>query len=289
MAKTDWDSAAKLFALENERTGISVQDWCERNGLNYQSARRYLKSRGQSPSSKKDSRVQAPNGKSKSSKTAQTAQKPVRKTNAQISSAQINECASAQSEDDFDDDIEVDVKSTESDKPEYKGRDEKGRFLKGEYEGNPNPSHSFPMGHTHSLKHGGYATLIRNPEDLEVADEAEIIGLIAERRMYRARIASALRTINDLEGQIEEGIDEPDKISSMLRLIAAANNSIERCVGRVESLTKTLSSIRIDDVNGPRLVADHKRIVAAEGKLLAETDKLGRKSTAESVTFQLDW
>ena len=105
MAKTDWDSAAKLFALENERTGISVQDWCERNGLNYQSARRYLKSRGQSPSSKKDSRVQAPNGKSKSSKTAQTAQKPVRKTNAQISSAQINECASAQSEDDFDDDI----------------------------------------------------------------------------------------------------------------------------------------------------------------------------------------
>lgn len=289
MAKTDWDSAAKLFALENERTGISVQDWCERNGLNYQSARRYLKSRGQSPSSKKDSRVQAPNGKSKSSKTAQTAQKPVRKTNAQISSAQINECASAQSEDDFDDDIEVDVKSTESDKPEYKGRDEKGRFLKGEYEGNPNPSHSFPMGHTHSLKHGGYATLIRNPEDLEVADEAEIIGLIAERRMYRARIASALRTINDLEGQIEEGIDEPDKISSMLRLIAAANNSIERCVGRVESLTKTLSSIRIDDVNGPRLAADHKRIVAAEGKLLAETDKLGRKSTAESVIYQLDW
>ena len=77
MAKTDWDSAAKLFAMENERTGISVQDWCERNGLNYQSARRYLKSRGQSPSSKKDSRVQAPNGKSKSSKNAQTAQNSV--------------------------------------------------------------------------------------------------------------------------------------------------------------------------------------------------------------------
>ena len=125
---------------------------------------------------------------------------------------------------------------------------------------------NFEKGHTHSLKHGGYATLIRNPEDLEVADEAEIIGLIAERRMYRARIASALRTINDLEGQIEEGIDEPDKISSMLRLIAAANNSIDRCVGRVESLTKTLSSIRIDDINGPRLQADHKRIEAAEGK-----------------------
>ena len=174
------------------------------------------------------------------------------------------------------------------------GRNAKGHFVKGhqipECTGqNMDNLVNFEKGHTHSLKHGGYAKLIRNPEDLEVADEAEIIGLIAERRMYRARIASALRTINDLEGQIEEGIDDPDKISSMIRLIAAANNSIERCVGRVESLTKTLSSIRIDDVNGPRLAADHKRIVAAEGKLLAETDKLGRKSTAESVTYQLDW
>ena len=174
------------------------------------------------------------------------------------------------------------------------GRNEKGHFVKGhqipECTGkNMDNLVNFEKGHTHSLKHGGYANLIRNPEDLEVADEAEIIGLIAERRMYRARIASALRTINELEGQIEEGIDDPDKISSMIRLIAAANNSIERCVGRVESLTKTLSSIRIDDVNGPRLAADHKRIVAAEGKLLAETDKLGRKSTAESVTYQLDW
>ena len=174
------------------------------------------------------------------------------------------------------------------------GRNEKGHFIKGhqipECTGqNMDNLVNFEKGHTHSLKHGGYAKLIRNPEDLEVADEAEIIGLIAERRMYRARIASALRTINELEGQIEEGIDDPDKISSMIRLIAAANNSIERCVGRVESLTKTLSSIRIDDINGPRLAADHKRIVAAEGKLLAETDKLGRKSTAESVTYQLDW
>ena len=113
------------------------------------------------------------------------------------------------------------------------GRNAKGHFIKGhqipECTGqNMDNLVNFEKGHTHSLKHGGYANLIRNPEDLEVADEAEIIGLIAERRMYRARIASALRTINELEGQIEEGIDDPDKISSMIRLIAAANNSIER-------------------------------------------------------------
>ena len=58
---------------------------------------------------------------------------------------------------------------------------------------------------------------------------------------------------------------------------------------RVESLTKTISSIRIDDVNVPRLAADKEKIVAQTAKLKAETEKLGRKSTAESVTYNLDW
>ena len=240
MAKNyDWEALLKQYAIDYEAETISPAEWCERVGLPYSSAKRYI--------------------------TVKAAKTEIALRNSQA--------------------------KKKTPKP---GRDERGYFLKGhqipECTGqNMDNLVNFEKGHTHSLKHGGYAKLIRNPEDLEVADEAEIIGLIAERRMYRARIASALRTINELEGQIEEGIDDPDKISSMIRLIAAANNSIERCVGRVESLTKTLSSIRIDDVNGPRLAADHKRIVAAEGKLLAETDKLGRKSTAESVTYQLDW
>ena len=286
MAKTDWDSAAKLFALENERTGISVQDWCEQNGFNYQSARRYLKIRGQSPSSKKDSRVQAPSGKSKSSKTAQTAQKPVRKTNAQISSAQMDECANAQIEPDVDDDVEL----GEPDNPEYKGRDEKGRFVKGEYEGNPNPSYSFPEGHQINRTHGGYAKYLRI-DDLEVGDESEIVGLIAERRMFRARIASALRTIFETEQQLSEPetTQDPELVAVLQRLIRQAEKSIEISATRVESLTKTISSIRIDDVTVPHRVADEAKVRAQTEKLKAEVEKLRRKSGSDSVTFQLDW
>ena len=286
MAKTDWDSAAKLFALENERTGISVQDWCERNGLNYQSARRYLKSRGQSPSSKKDSRVQAPNGKSKSSKTAQTAQKPVRKTNAQISSAQINECASAQSEDDFDDDIEVDVKSPESDKPEYKGRDEKGRFLKGEYEGNPNPSHSFPMGHKYTTKHSGYAKYFDEPE---VFNEVDELSIIDEIRFVRARIIVCTKSLNEIRRDLER-VETLSERVSLYESLVRAEQALDRNIARVESLTRTLSGLqldkpklRLDDVMEPKIVADTEKSRSQKRKLDAETAKIERDQGGDTT------
>ena len=279
MAKTDWDSAAKLFALENERTGISVQDWCERNGLNYQSARRYLKSRGQSPSSKKDSRVQAPNGKSKSSKNAQTAQKSLRKSNAQNNSAQIKECANAQSEDDFDDDIEVDVKSPESDKPEYKGRDEKGRFLKGEYEGNPNPSHSFPMGHKYTTKHSGYAKYF---PQTEYFDDAELMSLHDELTFTRARVISVTKSLQKMHEDLSNATEIPDRIA-LYGKITAAEQALDRNIARVESLTRTLSAIRIDDVNEPKIIADTDRIKSARRKLDAETARLERDQGGDTT------
>lgn len=175
------------------------------------------------------------------------------------------------------------------------GRNEKGHFLKGHqipecYKQNMDNLVNFEKGHTHSLKHGGYAKLLP-VEDLEIGDESELIGLVAERRMFRARLASALRTVTELEAELaaEGGRDDSERVAATLRLIRGANESIERAAARIESLTKTISSIRIDDINGPRLQADHKRIEASEAKLRAETDKLGRKSTAESVTYQLDW
>ena len=184
----------------------------------------------------------------------------------------------------------TDTVISDCDAPRYKGRDELGRFLKGEYEGNPNPPHHFPEGHKYSTKHGGYASLLKE-DDLAVADESEVLGLIAERRLFRARIASALRTIQETEAVLTEPetLDDPEKLIALQRLIKSAEDSIDKSAARVESLTKTISSIRVDDVTIPHRISDRKRIDAAEAKLRAETDKLGRKSTAESVIFQLDW
>ena len=239
MAKTyDWDELLKQYATDYELETISPAEWCERVGLSYSSAKRYI--------------------------TVKAAKNHLALRNSQ---------------------------AKKKPKP---GRDERGYFLKGHQipectQGADNLT-PFEKGNQAARTHGGYATLIK-PEDLEIGDESELIGLIAERRMFRARLASALRTVIDLEAELakEGGREDPEQVAATLRLIRGANEAIDRAASRIESITKTLSSIRIDDINGPRLAADHKRIVAAEGKLLAETDKLGRKSTAESVTFQLDW
>ena len=175
------------------------------------------------------------------------------------------------------------------------GRDEKGHFLKGHQipecvNQNLDNLTPFQPGIQAARTHGGYSRLIR-AEDLAIGDESELDGLIAERRMFRARIASALRTIQEAEDELEQPgtKDDPERMIAINRLIAAANKAIDKSAVRVESLTKTISSIRIDDVNVPRLAADKEKIIAQTDKLKAETEKLGRKSTAESVVYQFDW
>ena len=43
MAKPDWGSLQRRFLAEHAKTGISPKEWCEAQGLNYTSARRYIK------------------------------------------------------------------------------------------------------------------------------------------------------------------------------------------------------------------------------------------------------
>lgn len=240
MAKNyDWEALLKQYAIDYEAETISPAEWCERVGLPYSSAKRYI--------------------------TVKAAKTEIALRNSQA--------------------------KKKTPKP---GRDERGYFLKGHQipectQGADNLT-PFQPGNQAARTHGGYSRLIR-AEDLAIGDESELDGLIAERRMFRARIASALRTIQEAEDELEQPgtKDDPERMIAINRLIAAANKAIDNSAVRVESLTKTISSIRIDDVNVPRLAADKEKIVAQTAKLKAETEKLGRKSTAESVTYNLDW
>lgn len=281
MAKTDWDSAAKLFALENERTGISVQDWCKQNGLNYQSARRYLKTRAQSATTNKTSRVQTPYSTKNPKKNAQTAQKPVRKTNAQNNSAQIKGCVSAQIEPEFDDDVEL----GEPDNPEYNGRDEKGKFAKGN-PGNQNPSYSFPEGHQINRTHGGYAKYFDEPE---VFDEVDELSIIDEIRFVRARIIVCTKSLNEIRRDLEK-VETLSERVSLYESYVRAEQALDRNIARVESLTRTLSGLkldksklRLDDVMEPKIVADTEKSRSQKRKLDAETAKIERDQGGDTT------
>ena len=49
MAKHDWKSLQAEFLLANTQTGVKAKEWCESKGLNYSSARRYIKSSSAKP------------------------------------------------------------------------------------------------------------------------------------------------------------------------------------------------------------------------------------------------
>ena len=169
------------------------------------------------------------------------------------------------------------------------GRDEKGHFLKGHQipecvNQNLDNLTPFQPGNQAARTHGGYSRLIR-AEDLAIGDESELDGLIAERRMFRARIASALRTIQEAEDELEQPgtKDDPERLIAINRMIAAANKAIDNSAIRVESLTKTISSIRIDDVIEPKIIADTDRIKSARRKLDAETARLERDQGGDTT------
>ena len=238
-ANHNWEELLKQYSIDYESEPVSPGEWCERIGIPYTSAKRYI--------------------------TVKAAKNQIALRNSQ---------------------------AKKKPKP---GRNEKGHFLKGHQipecvNQNLDNLTPFQPGNQAARTHGGYSRLIR-AEDLAIGDESELDGLIAERRMFRARIASALRTIQEAEDELEQPgtKDDPERMIAINRLIAAANKAIDKSAIRVESLTKTISSIRIDDVNVPRLAADKEKIIAQTDKLKAETEKLGRKSTAESVTYNLDW
>ncbi|HEN5126770.1 TPA: terminase small subunit [Klebsiella quasipneumoniae] len=67
MAKPDWGELQQRFLSDHAATGVSPKDWCEAQGLNYATARRYIKK-----------------------PTAQTAQKPAQK---KLRTAQKGKCA----------------------------------------------------------------------------------------------------------------------------------------------------------------------------------------------------
>ncbi len=43
MAKPDWGTLQQQFLTEHAKSGISPKEWCEDQGLNYATARRYIK------------------------------------------------------------------------------------------------------------------------------------------------------------------------------------------------------------------------------------------------------
>ncbi len=282
MAKTDWAQLNAEFLQEHEATGISAKDWCDSRGLNYNSARRYLKSRGQSPAQPDKSRVAAQSAHSEVRKTAQSAHSEVRKTaqSAQSAQAKGNE-AKAKGGERRGEKSSASTKSQPE--PEQtsknKGRDGSGRFVRGEYEGNPNPPANIKPGMQIAKTHGGYAQFL---EADELFDQAEALRLRDELIFTRARVISVTKTLKNLQQDLLDATEMTDRIA-LYDKILKAEQALDRNITRIESIERTLSTLMIDAVTGPKIEADTKRIEAATRKLTAEADRLEKDGGSEAT------
>lgn len=74
MAKPDWGALQNQFLAEHAKSGISPKDWCQAQGLNYASAKRYIKVTSYGAKSQKESAKK--NANSQKGKHAQESAKP---------------------------------------------------------------------------------------------------------------------------------------------------------------------------------------------------------------------
>ena len=274
----DWNAINQLFQIEAERTGVSAKEWCEQNGYNYQSARRYLKTRAKSSTKSKTSRTAAQSSTKKPKKNAQTAQKSLRKSNAQNNSAQSAQCANDNIDaDDENNSSEIEPDIRQDAKPNRHNKQDSP--AKGVRSGNPNPVNLFEPKNDTAVKHGGYAKYF---QQIEYFDDAELMSLHDELTFTRARVISVTKNLQKIHEDLSNATEISDRIA-LYGKITAAEQALDRNVARVESLTRTLSAIRIDDVNEPKIIADTDRIRSAKRKLDAETARLERDQGGDTT------
>ncbi|HHQ4759659.1 terminase [Aeromonas veronii] len=269
MARIDWLAMQEEFTAEHAASGISVKEWCEKQGINYQSARRHIKFR-----------------------TAQTAHSDVR--NAQSAQSKVRTIAQSEknaqpkgNEGKAKRGEGREGKSSSSphasadsgQKTKNKGRDDAGRFVRGEYEGNPNPQANIKPSMQIAKTHGGYAQFLDSPE---LFDQAEELRLRDELIFTRARVISVTKTLKALQQDLATATEMADRIALYEKLLKA-EQALDRNIQRIESIERTLSAMRIDAVTGPKIEADTKRIQAATRKLTAEADRLGKDGGSEST------
>lgn len=270
MAKTDWAELNAEFLQEHEATGISAKDWCDSRGLNYNSARRYLKSRGQSPAQSDKSRVAAQTAQSEVRKTAQSAQSAQPKGNeARAKEGERRGGRSSSS---------PHIQANSAQGANNNGRDQKGRFTEGN-PGNPNPPANIKPGMQLTKTHGGYAKFL---DSQELFDEARELQLRDELDFTRARVISVTGLLKGLQQDLVTATEMTDRIA-LYDKILKAEQALDRNIQRIESIERTLSALRIDEANAPKIEADTLRIQAATRKLTAEADRLEKDGGSEAT------
>lgn len=172
MAKPDWGALQHQFLAEHAKTGISPKDWCAAQGLNYSSAKRYIKVTTYGANSQKKSANKSANsqkekgGASKNGRVKKSSPDP----------------------------------GTRSKSPETKP-------IRGSR--TAPPTNAFQPGNQNALKHGGYGRRMLLSD--AITEDAQMLTLDDELFWLRAASLTAAENIGRWQTELETADSEQAK------------------------------------------------------------------------------
>ncbi len=172
MAKPDWGALQHQFLAEHAKTGISPKDWCAAQGLNYSSAKRYIKVTTYGANSQKKSANKSANSQKEKGGASK---------NGRVKKSSSDPC-------------------TRSKSPETKP-------IRGSR--TAPPTNAFQPGNQNALKHGGYGRRMLLSD--AITEDAQMLTLDDELFWLRAASLTAAENIGRWQTELETADSEQAK------------------------------------------------------------------------------
>ncbi|MCI7927723.1 hypothetical protein GOY30_22785 [Klebsiella pneumoniae] len=172
MAKPDWGALQHQFLAEHAKTGISPKDWCAAQGLNYSSAKRYIKVTTYGANSQKKSANKSANSQKEKGGVSK---------NGKVKKNQP-------------------VTGARSKSPETKP-------IRGSR--TAPPTNAFQPGNQNALKHGGYGRRMLLSD--AITEDAQMLTLDDELFWLRAASLTAAENIGRWQTELETADSEQAK------------------------------------------------------------------------------
>lgn len=245
MARKNWNALQIEYIKSYAKTGVSVMEWCRKKGLNFATAKRYIKKPETAFAQLEESK--------QSNIRAQVETSPKEAETAK--SENVSEVIDIK--DDLTEKCESNCESqSETAKPTAKP----SRF-------------SSELQSQRRIKHGGYARYFKDKSAFDVVVD---FGLKDEIDLMRQRAIASIENLEKFTADLSHCKTADDK-EVTYKLINAAQNALDRAVARIESLSRTNNDID--------LVLETIELRKAQTKeTLLKADKLAQELGARAAS-----
>lgn len=259
MARKDWNALQIEYIKAYARTGVSIMEWCRKKGINFATAKRYIK-KPETAFAQMEEIKQGDNREVKVFKSATG------------KSAKVENSEVIESKEDLEDNCEKNCEnSCESAKECEENIGKTAKVLTRSQINSQNRT-----------IHGGYAQFFKDKTafgavvDFSLKDEIDLM---------RQRAISAIESIKKFTADLDRCEDQDGK-EIIYKLILSAQGALDRAVGRIESLNHTNHNIALILETIELRKAQTKETLLKAEKLKQE---LSIKSGARNaVTFNLE-